>query len=292
MLIRSTLFSRLSYMSRENTELAGELQNVQKQIATGKRIVNMSDEPWTISQVHMLREETSLQSVFKGSSNLARTLLSQAENGLSQSMNVMSRLKQLAVQGANDTYTLTDLEDMAEEVGNLKERLVNLANTEFNGRYVFAGTAYDTPPFDSSYTYVGSTTEVSIDVSSNAKVETGFDGSDVFQGSVDVFTAIDDFIAGLNSDDDTAIQTAIQEFDDVFSKMGNYITRIGGEMNIAEDMFDVANSIEIGLAERLSAVEDVDAAEALTRFSMLQNQYQINLQLTSKTRGMSLFERM
>jgi len=292
MLIRSTLFSRLSYMSRENTELAGELQNVQKQIATGKRIVNMSDEPWTISQVHMLREETSLQSVFKGSSNLARTLLSQAENGLSQSMNVMSRLKQLAVQGANDTYTLTDLEDMAEEVGNLKERLVNLANTEFNGRYVFAGTAYDTPPFDSSYTYVGSTTEVSIDVSSNAKVEAGFDGSDVFQGSVDVFTAIDDFIAGLNSDDDAAIQTAIQEFDDVFSKMGNYITRIGGEMNIAEDMFDVANSIEIGLAERLSAVEDVDAAEALTRFSMLQNQYQINLQLTSKTRGMSLFERM
>jgi flagellar hook-associated protein 3 FlgL len=279
-------------MSRENTELAGELQNVQKQIATGKRIVNMSDEPWTISQLHMLREETSLQSVFKGSSNLARTLLSQAENGLSQSMNVMSRLKQLAVQGANDTYTLTDLEDMAEEVGNLKERLVNLANTEFNGRYVFAGTAYDTPPFDSTYTYVGSTTEVSIDVSSSAKVEAGFDGSDVFQGSVDVFTAIDDFIAGLNSDDDTAIQTAIQEFDDVFSKMGNYITRIGGEMNIAEDMFDVANSIEIGLAERLSAVEDVDAAEALTRFSMLQNQYQINLQLTSKTRGMSLFERM
>jgi flagellar hook-associated protein 3 FlgL len=279
-------------MSRENTELAGELQNVQKQIATGKRIVNMSDEPWTISQVHMLREETSLQSVFKGSSNLARTLLSQAENGLSQSMNVMSRLKQLAVQGANDTYTLTDLEDMAEEVVNLKERLVNLANTEFNGRYVFAGTAYDTPPFDSSYTYVGSTTEVSIDVSSNAKVEAGFDGSDVFQGSVDVFTAIDDFIAGLNSDDDTAIQTAIQEFDDVFSKMGNYITRIGGEMNIAEDMFDVASSIEIGLSERLSAVEDVDAAEALTRFSMLQNQYQINLQLTSKTRGMSLFERM
>jgi flagellar hook-associated protein 3 FlgL len=279
-------------MSRENTELAGELQNVQKQIATGKRIINMSDEPWTISQLHMLREETSLQSVFKGSSNLARTLLSQAENGLSQSMNVMSRLKQLAVQGANDTYTLTDLEDMAEEVVNLKERLVNLANTEFNGRYVFAGTAYDTPPFDSTYTYVGSTTEVSIDVSSSAKVEAGFDGSDVFQGSVDVFTAIDDFIAGLNSDDDAAIQTAIQEFDDVFSKMGNYITRIGGEMNIAEDMFDVANSIEIGLAERLSAVEDVDAAEALTRFSMLQNQYQINLQLTSKTRGMSLFERM
>jgi len=292
MLIRSTLFSRLSYMSRENTELGSELQDVQKQITTGKRIINMSDEPWTISQLHQLREETSVQSVFKDSANLANTLLSQAENGLTQSLNVMSRLKELAIQGANDTYSLDDLANMAEEVTNLKDRLLNLANTEFNGRYVFAGTAYDTPPFDSTYAYVGSTTEVSIDVSVSAKVEVGFDGSDVFQGSVDAFTAIDDFLTGLNTDDSTIIRAAISDFDDVFNQISNYITRIGAETNIADDMHEVATNIEIGLAERLTAVEDVDAAEALTRFSMLQNQYQINLQLTSKMRGMSLFERM
>ena len=292
MLIRSTLFSRLSYMSRENTELGSQLQDVQKQITTGKRIVRMSEEPWTISQIHQLREETSVQSVFKDSANLATTLLSQAENGLSQSLNVVSRLKELAIQASNDTYSLDDLANMAEEVENLKERVLNLANTEFNGRYVFSGTAYDTPPFDSTYTYAGTTTEVSIDVSVSAKAEVGFDGSDVFQGSVDVFTAIDNLLTGLNTDDSTLIRASISDFDDVFNQIANYITRIGAETNIAEDMYEVATNIEIGLSERLSAVEDVDAAEALTRFSMLQNQYQINLQLTTKMRGMSLFERM
>jgi len=292
MLVRSTLFSRLSYMSRENTELSADLADVQKQITTGKRIVRMSDEPWTISQLHQLREETSLQSVFKSAGNQAKGLLAQAENGLNQSMNIMTRLKQLAVQASNDTYSQADLDNMSEEVNNLKERLVNIANTEFDGRYVFAGQAYDAQPFDSTYTYVGSTNELSIDVSTSAKVEVGFDGSDVFQGSVDVFTAIDDFLTGLNTDDTTIIRTAITEFDDVFDQMGNYLTRIGGETNIAEDMQEVATSIELNLSERLSSVEDVDAAEALTRFSMLQTQYQINLQLTSKTRGMSLFERM
>jgi flagellar hook-associated protein 3 FlgL len=292
MLIRSTLFSRLSYMSRENTELATKLADVQKQIATGKRLVRMSDEPWTISQLHQLREETSVQSVFKDSANQATTLLAQAENGLSQSLNVMSRLKALSVQSANDTYSAENLVNLAEEVGNLKERLVNLANTEFNGRYVFSGQAYDTVPFDSTFTYVGSTNEFSMDVSAFAKVEAGFDGSDVFQGSVDVFTAIDNFITGLNTDDSAIIQNAITDFDAVFDKMANYLTRIGGEVNIAEDMYDVATSIEMNLTERLSSVEDVDVAEALTRFSMLQTQYQINLQLTAKTRGLSLFERM
>ncbi len=292
MLIRSTLFSRLSYMSRENTELGSQLQDVQKQITTGKRLVRMSEEPWTVSQIHQLREETSVQSVFKDSANLATTLLSQAENGLSQSLNVMSRLKELAIQASNDTYSLEDLSNMAEEVENLKERVLNLANTEFNGRYVFSGTAYDTPPFDSTYTYAGTTTEVSVDVSTSAKAEVGFDGSDVFQGSVDVFAAIDNLLTGLNTDDSTLIRGAISDFDDVFDQMANYITRIGAETNISEDMYEVATNIEIGLSQRLSAVEDVDAAEALTRFSMLQNQYQINLQLTTKMRGMSLFERM
>lgn len=63
MLIRSTLFSRLSYMSKENTELSVDLADVQKQIATGKRLNRMSDEPWSISQIHQLREDTSVQSV-------------------------------------------------------------------------------------------------------------------------------------------------------------------------------------------------------------------------------------
>jgi flagellin-like hook-associated protein FlgL len=80
-------------MSRENTELSADLADVQKQITSGKRITRMSDEPWTISQLHQLREETSLQSVFKSAGNQAKGLLAQAENGLNQSMNVMTRLK-------------------------------------------------------------------------------------------------------------------------------------------------------------------------------------------------------
>lgn len=292
MLIRSTLFSRLSYMSRENTELSVDLADVQKQIATGKRLTRMSEEPWSISQIHQLREDNSVQSVFKRASDLSTTLLSQTENALTNSMNVVSRLREIAVTASNDTYSQEDLDGMIEEVDTLKERIFALANSDFDGRFLFAGAAYDTEPFDSTFAYVGSTNEVSIDVSKSSQVEVGFDGSDVFQGSVDIFTAIDNFVTALGVDDDAAIQTAMGDFDDAFNKMGDYLTRVGGEMNLATDMREVNESIELGLTERLSSIEDVDVAEAMTRFSMMQTQYQINLQLTAKTRGMSLFERM
>jgi len=228
MLIRSTLFSRLSYMSKENTELSVDLADVQKQIATGKRLNRMSEEPWSISQIHQLREDTSVQSIFRRASDESTTLLSQTENALTNSMNVVSRLREMAVTAANDTYSQEDLDGMVQEVGTLKERLFALANSDFDGRFLFAGTAYDAEPFDNTFAYVGSTNEVSIDVSKNSQVEVGFDGSDVFQGSVDIFTAIDDFVTALGNDDGAAIQTAMNDFDSAFNKMGDYLTRIGG----------------------------------------------------------------
>jgi flagellin-like hook-associated protein FlgL len=88
------------------------------------------------------------------------------------------------------------------------------------------------------------------------------------------------------------IQAAVDQFDDAFDHMNRVRTRMGTEMNIAMDMDEIAETLEANMRQRLSSIEDADMPEALTRFSMLQTQYQINLQLTTKMRTMSLFERM
>lgn len=292
MLVRSTLFSRLNYMSQETMEVTTSLAEVQKQISTGKRLNRMSQEPWSVAHIHQLRERLESQENYKDASNLSRGILGQGETSLAMVMNAVSRAREVSVQASNDTSGLADLDALTEEIINLKERVRSLANSDFNGRYLFSGTAYDTPPYDASYTYQGTTDTVSIDVSKTSSVEVGFDGSDVFQGSTDVFAAFDDLIAGLQSDDDVLIQGAMDDFDDVFNHMNRARTRIGTEINIASDMEDLAITVTANLLERLSSIEDADMPEVLTRFSMLQSQYQINLQLTSQMRSMSLFERM
>lgn len=289
MIIRSTLFSRLGYMSQKTGELTTNLNKVQKQIASGKRLTEMSDEPWSVAQIHQLRGEKSVHGVFQDASNMATGLLAQSESTLQTVLNVIDRTRALAVQMSNDTYSPENLSNAIAELQNLKERVRNLANVSIDGRYLFSGTAYDTPPFDSTFAYNGSNTEMSMDVSNIATVEVGFDGSDVFQGAVDVFSAFDDFITGLQNNDDVLIRNAVGDFNSVFDRINNYVTRIGTEMNIAMDMNELSQTLELQIDQRLSNVEDVDIAKAMTNFTMMQNQYQINLQLTVKTQGMSLF---
>ena len=105
----------------------------------------MSEEPWTISQIHQLREETSVSLSLKiprfgNDSSIA------CENSAQSVFERDESSEELAIQGSNDTYSLDDL-SIWRKKSNLKERVFNLANTEFNGRYVFSGTAYDTHSF-------------------------------------------------------------------------------------------------------------------------------------------------
>jgi len=69
------------------------------------------------------------------------------ESVLGESENVVQRALELATQGANGTYTAESRAKMAEEVFGLRDQLVSLANSSYQGTYPFAGNQDDQPPF-------------------------------------------------------------------------------------------------------------------------------------------------
>jgi flagellar hook-associated protein 3 FlgL len=139
---------------------------------------------------------------------------------------------------------------------------------------------------------VGSTDSSEIDISSTRSVEVGYVGSDVFQGTVDVFQLLDNLATALTADDGDSIRDLIDDFDDAFDQLDVVRTEVGTNTKRALDMIDLTQTLQLELQNRLSSVEDIDIAAALTEFSLLQTQYDINLQLTSKTRTINLFSRM
>ena len=123
-------------------------------------------------------------------------------------------------------------------------------------------------------------------------VTVGYVGSSVFQDSVDIFQVLDDLATALQSDDGTAIRAEIDNLDLAQQTFEETRTQVGMHSKMAMDMTEVNQSLGVELQTRLSSVEDADMAEVITKFSLIQTQYEINLQLTSKTRQMTLFSRM
>ncbi|MHB9292533.1 putative flagellar hook-associated protein 3 FlgL [Hollandina sp. SP2] len=124
------------------------LSNIQSKIAGQTRIHELRDDPLAAS--HAVRYESYLSRLqrFEKNTLYARDHLNQTDTYLRQANDVMQRIREIAVQGANGTYAQEDMRYMAVEVNELLKELVSVSNTLGpDGRQIFAGDKAFTEPF-------------------------------------------------------------------------------------------------------------------------------------------------
>lgn len=141
--------NRTQYNLRRQEVKRAKIDN---QIGTQSKITSLRDDP--IAAGHLVKYQSYLTRVNNFEKNAA-TLSDQflyREGYMSNSLDVMQRVRELAVTGANGINTPEDLKNMATEVDELLKELVQNANAIGpDGNTIFAGTNTDNAAFDVSY---------------------------------------------------------------------------------------------------------------------------------------------
>jgi len=126
-----------------------KVSTLNNQVADQRKIQNLRDDP--LAAGHSIRYQSYLARLERFDKN-AKTVNDQfkiTEGVMDQSLQVMQRVRELAVAGANGTYTSDDLKNMASEVDELlKELVLNGNATGPDGVRLFAGTKSFTEPFE------------------------------------------------------------------------------------------------------------------------------------------------
>lgn len=150
------------------SNLLGSLQNNQNVmsknqqiLATGKKFITPSDDPIAMTKSMMLNTDIAESDQYKKNCNDAVSWLSMTEDAITNVQSVVKRAKDLALQAANGTNTTADRQSIAEEMKQLKSELVNLANTNYAGRYMFSGFQTDQKLLNDAGTYNISVSEIS-----------------------------------------------------------------------------------------------------------------------------------
>ena len=286
---RSTYGARLSSLNTEISKLSSQVAQVQVDAASGLKIHKPSDAGAAVGRLHSLREQVADQDVWQANSSYAMSVLTTAEEAVNELVDAFTRARELAVQMASETYDGNDRDNAAIEVSNILQDAIQMGNIEFDGRYLFAGAAYDGEAYDSTGAYIGSASEPYTLVTDTIEVATGFDGSDILQGTTDIYAALNTLITDLTNNDPTAIRAALGDIDDSIDQLSTALTRIGIEWQTAEDANVLAGSMSTTLKGALSDVEDADALETYTRLSELQIAYEAALQVGSTVASANLF---
>ncbi len=160
------------------------LDVTQRQISSGRRILNPSDDPIGSARAIELRESISRIEQFDRNAGIAKNRLSQEEAALGSVNNVLQRIRELTLQANNATQSNETRKLIAVEVREHLDHLQQLANQkDGNGNYLFAGNQVETRPVTragSVFTYNGDQSTRLIQIGEGRELADGDPGSEVF----------------------------------------------------------------------------------------------------------------
>lgn len=268
----------IAQMSSQQSKVA----EMQAKLATGKQMIQPSDDPEKNSLIQRLNSAVDRQESYAKNLGTLNNRLVAEEVSLRSAENILQRIRELAVQAANGSLTAADREIVAVEVKTLREEFVSLANTkDVSGNYVFSGSKVKTPPFSENeagiLTYQGDSNVISLSVSEQRQLAMNKPGDDVFTSvvrsteagpeKVGFFSVIDDFSAALEDNDVANIQRGLAEVGDISEALSLSLADVGSRMTVAESQGDLLADTTARYEVLLSDTQDLDYSTAVTKLS-------------------------
>lgn len=184
---------------QNNFSTVARLQDV---LSTGRRFRFPEDNPINFVNALSLREELNVNRRFSRNIDQAETNLQLTESTLSVITERLQRARSLALQGANATLPPESQRAIAEEIDQILNDVVGLANSNFEGRFLFSGDKTEQRPFEVIGTpegvlgvrYLGDFGDRLIEIGEGEYLETNLTGPAAF------FTALNEVTSGVAVD--------------------------------------------------------------------------------------------
>ena len=254
-----------------------QLMQSQLKLASGKRINRPSDDPVGIGKV--LDYRTTLQTVDQYRDNIldTRTRLQFTESVLGQISEFIEDAKKLASN--------PDIEDktaLAQEIGNIRQQILGLANSKYGANYLFSGHRSDTAPFDQAppYGYNGDSGSHRVVVGEGITVPIEADGSQMFiDGADNLFQVLDDLETALITTpyDPVAVQNTVDPLYRIADRLKLARSGLATDYKRLERTDEYWKNFGNAVETMRQTVEDADITKAAIDMQVQQTAYEVLL---------------
>ena len=263
-------------------------------LATGTRINKPSDDPAGAAQMVINTAQSSQADTFLRSITSVTGLLQTADSTLSSVVTALQRAISLGTEGANGTLSDSDRADVANELTGIKQQLLSLANTPYQGEFIFSGTS-TVQPFvadatsPSGVTYNGNAGTNNVEVGQNYSLQINQAGSQLFTSAAgNVFQSISDLINALQTNNN--IGAAVSSVSNAYDHITGQRVFYGNALNQLQAQQNYLNSEKVDLATAADSISATDMAATSTAFTQSQIAIQADLAVMSRISQSSLFD--
>lgn len=290
----STTQTRQTLLDLERTQ--ERLAKNQSRIASGNRLTSPADDPTAAAAILDFGNSIQSNTQFVKQADSALGYLTASESAVAASIDDVMRLKELSVNGSASS---------APELDAIRSHLLILANTQSQGKFLFAGTNTQTQPFSNTVpvtyngtTGLGSQGDINFNVTSSSSVTSNVRGDVVFLGGknaapgnpLDIFQAVTDLKTALSTNNSALLQTAQTNLNSILANLNQVQSDLGGRQAGLTDLKNTLSGFNLTLQGLQDAQQATDLPQAITEFTSDQTMQSATLSTLAKANRTSLFD--
>jgi flagellar hook-associated protein 3 FlgL len=265
-----------------------------QQLASGKRVSVPSDDPAAAAALVLNQGARDRDDVYLQSVSSLKAQLQTADSTLDSVVTSLTRAITLGTKGATTTNSPENRKAIAQDIQGVFGNILLAANTQYQGAYLFAGTAvtsapYSQPDANNNVTYSGNDQKSSVAVGNSGTMVTNVSGKELFGDPADpsspgtVFTSLQHLIKALNDNDTNAIQTANTEVSAALAHMSTARVFYGNASKQLSSAESYLKTDQVNLASQENDLIGIDVTKAATNLSKA---------VTANNAAMSAFAKM
>jgi len=181
-------------------------QRLSNQLASGMRVGALSDDPLAAGRNVLLLNQIQRDDAFTQTSSLVTGQLQVADSALGSVVGQLNHAISLATSANNGTKNANDLKAIANQLSGILNEVESLANSNYQGQYIFAGGMTSSAPFSTSLatspgvtSYTGDGGVNYLDTPNGQKVQLNVPGDQIFLGASSVFGVLNSLIANFSA---------------------------------------------------------------------------------------------
>lgn len=308
-----------------NRKLINQYSN---EVGTGIKVNNPSDSNYSGS-VAQFKQSLEKTEQYKDRVSAVKGFLTFQDDAVSQASDLVLRLQEIAEQSANETNSATVRAQMAAEAFAIRDHLASLANSTYQGRYVFGGADDDDPPYD-PLTYTNSSSTASgqryvydsdpgnngtrvVQVSDDVSIDTLIPGSRIFDNAIQASERLGRALEGFDTTPappaapngggaayvfpaDAQLQS--QAIRDSLTQLKTardvdlqpQRTTIAGKLRRLDTASSLLELSKSAGEDVLSRLQDADVFESASKLAQAQTALQASMQVTTRILNISILD--
>ncbi len=299
---------RLSDLSRSSMMLfniqksRGRMDELSAQISSGTRLLTPDEDPEAYNHYLRFKEASHVTDGFI--KNIESTIadLELYETTIDNITSTVKQFKNTVIKASNDAGYRDAQDLLKQNIENLLESMVSLANTNMKGKYMFSGSQTLTKPFKTitsggditDVVYQGDNIAMEFNPDSSERMVINLSGKEIFEGPAGMGEGIfEEMLSVMNDLKEDKFENAdehLAKIDSIHNRLINKRGSIGTNVRHLEVLDNFMDVYKLNMDEKAADIEGVDPSLAITELLNQEYVFKSTLEVAARLNDLTFID--